>query len=109
MLAIFSFAMLIYAGIQYNQIVGIVGPGSGSHLLTPGQIKGFLIAIPCIIGIESILLLLLTWRLYYEYNDDVFKKLGPDKVSNGISAIYFFETIILFDFFFLSVSPSSLL
>lgn len=101
MLAIFSFAMIIYAGIQYNQIVDIADSVSDPHMLTPGQIKGFLIAIPCIIGIESILLLLFTWRLYYEYNDDIFKKLGPDKsVKRYLRHLLFFETIILFDFFF---------
>lgn len=101
MLIVFAFAMLVYAGIQYDQIGDSALDVPHNHLLTTSQIRAFIIAIPCIIGFECLVLLALTWKLYHEYNDDVFKKLGPDKSNKRyLRDLLFFETIMLFDFFF---------
>lgn len=101
MLVFFAFAMLIYAGVQYDQIGDGAVAFHNAELLTQAQARAFIIAIPCIIAAEALVLLVLTWMLYREYNVAVFQKLGPDKsLKRALRVLLFFETIILFDFFF---------
>lgn len=101
MLVFFAFAMLIYGGIQYDQIGETALHLPVTRWLTARQIRSLIIAIPCILAAEALILLSMTYMLYKEYNIVIFEKLGPDKnIKRALRDLLLFETIILFDFFF---------
>lgn len=101
LLIIFAFAMLIYAGIQYDQIGDSYKIIVSQHFLTKEQVRALIIAIPCIIGAEALILMFLSWRLYLENNKKIFHEIGASSSRKRARRdLRIFETIILFDFFF---------
>ncbi|VVT45531.1 uncharacterized protein SAPINGB_P000781 [Magnusiomyces paraingens] len=101
LLIVFSFAMLIYAGIQYDQIRDSYTLINSDHTLKSQQIRSIIIAIPCIIAGECVILMILSWRLYLENNKKIFQEIGASSSRKRARRdLRIFETIILFDFFF---------
>lgn len=101
-LVFFSLAMLVYSGIQYDQIGGSeLIPKFENVFISREQASNFLIAVPCIIAGECIINGFLTYKLYKEFNWDIFKKLGADlKLKLALRDYLFFESLIIFDIFF---------
>lgn len=101
LLVIFAFAMLMYSGIQYDQLNDSNKIVSSTRPISDTQARSLIIAIPCIIGAESLILLFLTWQLYREYDQDIFRTMGASlKLKKALRDYLVFETIILFDIFF---------
>lgn len=101
-LVFFSMAMLVYSGIQFDQIKGSYDVFAGTGLfITPTQVKNMLIAVPCILGAFFIIQALFTYKLYKEFNWDIFKKLGAGlRLKQALRDYLFFESLIIFDIFF---------
>lgn len=94
-LCIANLALLVYTAIQIDQIKeAITDLGQGSAIeggytntagvfISPedalwGQIQGFLIAIPCILSVGTILMSLIAWKLYQVFAWDILKQIGAD-------------------------------
>ena len=80
-LCFFNLALLIYAAVQMDQIQDAV-----NGLVQQNQIgldawpdsKPFLIAIPCIIAVGTVLLSVVAWKLYDEFAWTIYKHISAD-------------------------------
>lgn len=82
-LCIYNLGMLIYASIQYDQIhrairalesVGYID----SSTMVWDDVHPYLLAVPCIIGIFSLVLSFLAWKLYDEFAWTIYKHISAD-------------------------------
>lgn len=101
-LMIFSLAMLVYSGIQYDQIRVFIGNQfTSGAFLSDRQVLNFLISVPCILGGQFLFQMFLTWKLYEEFNWDIFKRIGASlRLKRALRDYLFFESIVIFDIFF---------
>lgn len=100
-LLLFSAAMLIYSGVQYNQMQNLkYYVDNENHGLSDELIYRLLISVPCIIGLELMIQAFLTYKLYQEFNWIIFKDLGAGlRLKSALRDYLMFESIITFDFF----------
>ena len=77
-------ALLIYTAIQVEQIQEAIEILERFNALTVpreevwGDIRGFLIAIPCIIAATSVGMGFVSWKLYQQFAWDILKHIGAD-------------------------------
>ncbi len=81
-----NLAFLIYTAIQTDQIslaidslstINAINPEVGDGKLL-ARLKPFLFAIPCIIGLATIFMGFIAWKLYQEFAWDILKQIGAD-------------------------------
>lgn len=82
-LAAYNGGMLIYASIQYNQIETAVQKlTSDDYIAKTGDIwqdvHPYLIAVPCVIALFSVLLSFEAWKLYDEFAWTIYKHISAD-------------------------------
>lgn len=80
-LCICNVGLLIYGAVQIEQIQEAVGRLDTEHALDNdlwGQAKPVLIAIPCILGFTSILMIGVAWKLYDEFAWTIYKHISAD-------------------------------
>ena len=86
-LAIANLAILVYTAIQIDQIGNaidilasknavVVRPATEPDLWS--TIRPYLVAIPCIIAVASVLMAFISWKLYQEFAWDILKQIGAD-------------------------------
>ena len=86
-LALANLAILVYTAIQIDQIGSAISvlsdegaivskPGTDEDLWT--MIRPYLVAIPCIIAVASVLMAFISWKLYQEFAWDILKQIGAD-------------------------------
>lgn len=103
-LCLFNGAMLIYAAIQMDQI-----KEANDELIInlPGwkniwpDIQPFLIAIPCLIGLCTVLMSVVAWKLYDEFAWTIYKHISADlRMKRRYLTFQIFVALLKFDFFF---------
>lgn len=102
-LVFFSLAMLVYSGIQYDQVRDSTKlvEFNQDQSLSPAVVRALLITVPCVIAGECIIQGFITYRLYRIFNWDIFKNLGAGlRLKQALRDYLFFESVILFDVFF---------
>lgn len=102
-LVFFSAAMLVYAGIQYDQILDSTKLDQFKDLnfISGSIVEKLLLAVLCIIAGQCIFQGFLTYKLYREFNWDIFKSLGADlRLKVALRDYLLFESVIIFDVFF---------
>jgi hypothetical protein len=79
-----------------------------THLLiTILGVQPFLIAVPCVIAVASVILFVITWKLFQEFGWSIYKQIGASVQMRQRFLIYqIFVALLKFDFFFCT-SPSS--
>ncbi len=77
--------MLIYASIQYDQINKAIEGLRANNWLKPTEaveiwpdIKPYLIAVPCIIGLFTAVMSVIAWKLYDEFAWTIYKHISAD-------------------------------
>lgn len=73
--------LLIYGAVQVNQINTAVNELTSPGYIKPevwGQSKPFLIVIPCLVGVGSILMTFVAWKLYDEFAWTIYKHISAD-------------------------------
>lgn len=73
--------LLIYGAVQVNQINTAVNELTYRGYIKPevwGQSKPFLIVIPCLVGIGSVLMTFVAWKLYDEFAWTIYKHISAD-------------------------------
>ena len=80
-LCIFNLAMLIYAAVQYDQIHDAVGELDDHHEIDHRfwkNVHPFLVAVPCVIGLGTVMMSLVAWKLYDEFAWTIYKHISAD-------------------------------
>ncbi|KAL1952745.1 hypothetical protein VTO42DRAFT_4302 [Malbranchea cinnamomea] len=104
-LCICNVGLLIYGAVQIDQIdEAIVNLADPKHLIDPsvwGEVKPFLIAIPCIIGLATVLMCFLAWKLYDEFAWTIYKHISADlRMKRRYLTYQIYIALLKFDFFF---------
>ncbi|KAK9458510.1 uncharacterized protein V1516DRAFT_630578 [Lipomyces oligophaga] len=111
-IALFNTAMLVYAGIQYDQLdratrtlsSQLVGASEDNYVLDPsawGDIQGFLIAIMAVIGVMGFLMCYVMFKLYGIFGWSIYQHIGADiRMKRRYLCYQIYITLLKFDFFF---------
>lgn len=81
-----NLALLVYTAIQVDQIQTAIEVldsnaalkiGVTAHGLW-GEVKPFLVSIPAIIALATVIMVFISWKLYQEFAWDILKNIGAD-------------------------------
>ncbi|PHH91639.1 hypothetical protein CDD83_10925 [Cordyceps sp. RAO-2017] len=104
-----NLALLVYTAIQVDQIqtaLEVLGRESALKLgITPAQlwadVRPFLIAIPAIIALATVVMMFIAWKLYQEFAWDILKNIGADyRMKKRFLHYQIYIALLKFDFFF---------
>jgi hypothetical protein len=104
-----NIVLMIYTSIQVDQIdeaVEVLGQFNALRApLTSDEVwadlRPYLIALPCIIAIVSIVMAYISWRLYQEFAWDILKNIGADyRMKKRFLHYQIYIALLKFDFFF---------
>ena len=76
-----NFGILVYTGIQIDQIHVAIDTLSFYHFLSEefwADMRGYLIALPCLICLFTVAMVFLAWKLYEEFGWSIYKQIGAD-------------------------------
>lgn len=108
-ICIFNLAMLIYAAIQMDQIKDANNALAGEtytgkplrHRDIWPEIRPFLITIPCVIALSTVLMGVVCWKLYDEFAWRIYKHISADlRMKKRYLTFQIFIALLKFDFFF---------
>jgi hypothetical protein len=105
-LAAYNGGMLIYASIQYNQIETAVQKLTSDGFFAKAgdiwqDVHPYLIAVPCIIALFSVLLSFEAWKLYDEFAWTIYKHISADlRMKRRFLTFQIYIALLKFDFFF---------
>ncbi|KAG5950477.1 hypothetical protein E4U53_004976 [Claviceps sorghi] len=104
-----NLALLVYTAIQVDQISGAVYilfrsnalERDITHNLLWSKVRIFLIAIPVIIALATLLMVFMSWKLYQEFAWDILKNIGADyRMKKRFLHYQIYIALLKFDFFF---------
>jgi hypothetical protein len=103
-LCFFNGALFIYAAIQMDQIREandyLEADNRSRRNIWP-DIQPFLIAIPCVLGLCTILMSIVAWKLYDEFAWTIYKHISADlRMKRRYLTFQIFVALLKFDFFF---------
>ncbi|KAL8918734.1 MAG: hypothetical protein Q9172_005304 [Xanthocarpia lactea] len=102
-LCIYNVGLLIYAAVQMDQIDEAIEQLSPAHIDASvwDVERPFLIAIPCIIGLGTVLMAVIAWKLYDEFAWTIYKHISADlKMKRRYLTFQIYIALLKFDFFF---------
>jgi hypothetical protein len=107
-ICIFNLAMLVYASIQLDQIkeanTALTSQPNGLPLREGNiwpAIRPFLITIPCLIALCTVLMCIVCWKLYDEFAWRIYKHISADlRMKKRYLTFQIFIALLKFDFFF---------
>jgi hypothetical protein len=80
-LCICNIGLLIYGAVQVEQIKDAVENLALNGAIDPNvwaQIQPFLIIIPCVVAMGSLLMMIVAWKLYDEFAWSIYKHISAD-------------------------------
>jgi len=110
-LCMYNAGMLIYASIQYDQIHKVINALSSPTDTSPAQlipgsdvwadIQPYLVAVPCIIAVFTVILSGIAWKLYDEFAWTIYKHISADlRMKRRFLTYQIYIALLKFDFFF---------
>ena len=103
-------ALLIYTAIQIEQIQDALATLAKNNALEPleagewdiwSSVHAYLVAIPIIIGICTLAMIFIAWKLYQEFAWDILKQIGADyRMKKRFLHYQVYIALLKFDFFF---------
>ncbi|KAN0067541.1 hypothetical protein V8E54_014410 [Elaphomyces granulatus] len=103
-LCICNLGLLIYGAIQISQIQDAVQSLVDNEAINKDiweQTRPFLIAIPCIVALGSILMMLAAWKIYDEFSWTIYKHISADlRMKRRYLTYQIYISLLKFDFFF---------
>ncbi|KAL8644105.1 MAG: hypothetical protein Q9210_007423, partial [Variospora velana] len=103
-LCIYNVGLLVYAAVQMDQIQEAVHNLERENNIGLGvwsSERPFLIAIPCIIGLGTVLLTVIAWKLYDEFAWTIYKHISADlRMKRRYLTFQIYIALLKFDFFF---------
>ncbi|KAG5979754.1 hypothetical protein E4U55_004800 [Claviceps digitariae] len=104
-----NLALLVYTAIQVDQISGAIYILFRANALKFGvtheslwsQVRAFLISIPAVIALSTLLMVFISWKLYQEFAWDILKNIGADyRMKKRFLHYQIYIALLKFDFFF---------
>ncbi|KAI0198266.1 hypothetical protein F4808DRAFT_452065 [Astrocystis sublimbata] len=100
-----NLALLVYGALQIDQIHMAIGILQGwdvfANMDVWPQTRAELIAIPAIIGLITLGLSFMAWKLYQEFAWDILKQIGADyRMKKRFLHYQIYIALLKFDFFF---------
>ncbi|RYC60396.1 hypothetical protein CHU98_g5798 [Xylaria longipes] len=100
-----NLALLVYGALQIDQIHMAIGILQGKQVFWDnnvwGETQAELIAIPAIIGLITLVLSFMAWKLYQEFAWDILKQIGADyRMKKRFLHYQIYIALLKFDFFF---------
>ncbi|KAI1115621.1 hypothetical protein F5Y14DRAFT_110001 [Nemania sp. NC0429] len=100
-----NLALLIYGALQIDQIhqaiIILNGRNVFWNLDVWTETQAELIAIPAIIGLATLVMAFITWKLYQEFAWDILKQIGADyRMKKRFLHYQVYIALLKFDFFF---------
>lgn len=74
----FQVAMLVYSSVLPSQLQSAIYTSTADTTAVQDHVKGYAIAIPCVIGAVTVALGGMVMRLYGDFGWDVYKRSTPD-------------------------------
>lgn len=103
-LCIYNLGLLIYGAVQIQQINDAADTLAASGHITIdkwNQAAPFLIAIPCILAVGTIVLSIAAWKLYDEFAWTIYKHISADlRMKRRYLLFQIYIALLKFDFFF---------
>jgi hypothetical protein len=103
-LCLYNIGLLIYGAVQMEQIKQAVlqlFSAGDIDLRIWNQTRPFLIAIPCILALGTVLLAVAAWKLYDEFAWTIYKHISADlRMKRRYLAFQIYIALLKFDFFF---------
>ncbi|KAJ2904543.1 hypothetical protein MKZ38_007875 [Zalerion maritima] len=109
-ICIANFALLVFSALQTDQIKGAINIIKGDDVdgqsrLVDGDlwadVQPFLIALPCVIALCSLIMCGIAWKLYQEFAWDILKHIGADyRMKKRFLHYQVYIALLKFDFFF---------
>lgn len=103
-LCICNIGLLIYGAVQVEQIKDAVSILHDNSAIDPSvweQIKPFLIIIPCVVAMGSVLMMIVAWKLYDEFAWSIYKHISADlRMKRRYLTYQIYIALLKFDFFF---------
>ncbi|KAL8737964.1 MAG: hypothetical protein Q9181_001186 [Wetmoreana brouardii] len=102
-LCIYNVGLLIYAAVQMSQIHDAVNLLARHRYIDPtvwDDERPYLIAIPCIIALGTVLLSIVAWKLYDEFAWTIYKHISADlRMKRRYLTFQIYIALLKFDFF----------
>ncbi|KAL9596697.1 MAG: hypothetical protein Q9179_004535 [Wetmoreana sp. 5 TL-2023] len=102
-LCIYNCGLLLYAAVQMSQIhdaVNLLASDNFIDLPVWGNVRPYLIAIPCIIALGTVLLSMTAWKLYDEFAWTIYKHISADlRMKRRYLTFQIYIALLKFDFF----------
>lgn len=99
-----NIGLLIYGAVQVRQIQNAVDILSVNGMISPvvwAQSQPFLVIIPCIVALGSLLMTFVAWKLYDEFAWTIYKHISADlRMKRRYLTYQIYIALLKFDFFF---------
>ncbi|KAJ8120380.1 hypothetical protein ONZ43_g2898 [Nemania bipapillata] len=100
-----NLALLVYGGLQIDQIHSAINTLKDADVFWDKNVwpetQAELIAIPAIIGLITVVLSFMAWKLYQEFAWDILKQIGADyRMKKRFLHYQIYIALLKFDFFF---------
>jgi len=103
-LVMYNVGLLIYGAVQMEQIkdaVFALAEDDFIHREVWGDTKPFLVAIPCILALGTVLMAACAWKLYDEFAWTIYKRISADlRMKRRYLQYQVYIALLKFDFFF---------
>ncbi|KAJ9657765.1 hypothetical protein H2201_008078, partial [Coniosporium apollinis] len=103
-LCLYNVGILVYASIQIDQLRDAVDELKKSNFIEPefwGDVQPYLIALPCLMAIGTVLLSVVAWKLYDEFAWTIYKHISADlRLKRRYLTYQIYIALLKFDFFF---------
>lgn len=104
-LCLYNVGLMIYAAVQTDQIQDAVSPSDGQaspiNIDLWNVLKPYLIAVPCVIALGTVMMSVVAWKLYDEFSWSIYKHISADLSMKRRYLVYqIYITLLKFDFFF---------
>ncbi|PLB46661.1 hypothetical protein P170DRAFT_362077 [Aspergillus steynii IBT 23096] len=96
--------LLIYGAVQVQQINEAVGVLTDNDAIDEniwGESEPFLIVIPCVVAMGTLLMTIIAWKLYDEFAWSIYKHISADlRMKRRYLTYQIYIALLKFDFFF---------
>ncbi|THC90570.1 hypothetical protein EYZ11_009971 [Aspergillus tanneri] len=103
-LCLCNVGLLIYGAVQIQQVKEAVGILRYQHMISDNiwaESQPFLIIIPCVVGMGTILMSIIAWKLYDEFAWSIYKHISADlRMKRRYLTYQIYIALLKFDFFF---------
>lgn len=103
-LVMYNVGLLIYGAVQMDQIKeAILALAEDDYIRREvwADTKPFLVAIPCILALGTVLMMVCAWKLYDEFAWSIYKRISADlRMKRRYLQYQVYIALLKFDFFF---------